>query len=129
MKIATRWFVSLLSGSVVCMALVMLFVRAHVRLFVLLDELDRYSRFPVESFSHLLTRQRHIAVCNVGDVTKTKQAPWPKSASELYQPSDRVLSAKLVPTFADKEFHVFSVMYPCGRILGFIDQSRYFSSK
>jgi hypothetical protein len=25
--------------------------------------------------------------------------PWPKSASELYRPSDRRLSAKLVPTF------------------------------
>jgi hypothetical protein len=31
-----------------------------------------------------------------------KQAPWPESASELYQPSDRRLSAKLVPTFADR---------------------------
>jgi hypothetical protein len=31
--------------------------------------------------------------------TKT---PWPQSASELYQPSDSHLSAKLVPTFADR---------------------------
>jgi hypothetical protein len=30
-----------------------------------------------------------------------KQTLWPESASELYQPSDRRLSAKLVPTFAD----------------------------
>jgi hypothetical protein len=27
--------------------------------------------------------------------------PWPESASELYRPSDRRLSAKLVPTIAD----------------------------
>jgi hypothetical protein len=27
---------------------------------------------------------------------------WPESASELYPPSDRHLSAKLVPTFADR---------------------------
>jgi hypothetical protein len=31
-----------------------------------------------------------------------KQTPWPESASELYRPSDRRLSAKLVPTFADR---------------------------
>jgi hypothetical protein len=30
------------------------------------------------------------------------QIPWPDSASELYSPSDRRLSAKLVPTFADR---------------------------
>jgi hypothetical protein len=29
--------------------------------------------------------------------------PWPESASELYRPSDRRLSAKLVATFADRE--------------------------
>jgi hypothetical protein len=31
-----------------------------------------------------------------------KQTPWPESTSELYRPSDSRLSAKLVPTFADK---------------------------
>jgi hypothetical protein len=31
-----------------------------------------------------------------------KQTPWPESASELYLPSDRSLSAKLVPSFADR---------------------------
>jgi hypothetical protein len=30
------------------------------------------------------------------------QTPWPESASELYRPSDRRLSAKLIPTFADR---------------------------
>jgi hypothetical protein len=29
---------------------------------------------------------------------KQKQTPWPQSTSELYRPSDRHLSAKLVPT-------------------------------
>jgi hypothetical protein len=29
--------------------------------------------------------------------------PWPESVSELYRPSDRRLSAKLVPTFTDRE--------------------------
>jgi hypothetical protein len=28
-----------------------------------------------------------------------KKTPWPQSASELYRPIDRRLSAKLVPTF------------------------------
>jgi hypothetical protein len=30
-----------------------------------------------------------------------KNTPWPESVSELYQLSDRSLSAKLVPTFED----------------------------
>jgi hypothetical protein len=32
---------------------------------------------------------------------------WPESASELYQPSDSRLSAKLVPIFADRGCHVY----------------------
>jgi hypothetical protein len=31
--------------------------------------------------------------------------------------------------FADRGYHVVSVADPCGRILGFIDRSRYFSIK
>jgi hypothetical protein len=31
-----------------------------------------------------------------------KKTPWPESESELYRLSDRSLSVKLVPTFADK---------------------------
>jgi CBS-domain-containing membrane protein len=40
-------------------------------------------------------------------------------------PSDLRLSAKLVPTFADRVCHVVSVTDPYGRILGFIELSRY----
>jgi hypothetical protein len=40
----------------------------------------------------------------------------------LYRPSDRRLSAKLVPTSADRRCHVVSVTDPYGRILGFLDQ-------
>jgi hypothetical protein len=53
---------------------------------------------------------------------KKKQAPSPESASEIYRPSDRCLSAKLVSAFADKECHVVSVEGPYGRILGFLDR-------
>jgi hypothetical protein len=49
----------------------------------------------------------------------------PESASELYRPSYRRLSAKLVPTFADRGCHVVSVTDPYVRILGFLDRSRY----
>jgi hypothetical protein len=61
-----------------------------------------------------------------GMITNT---PWPESASELYRPSDRRLSAKLVIKFADRGSHVVSVTYPYGRILSFLDLSRYFSIK
>jgi CBS-domain-containing membrane protein len=59
---------------------------------------------------------------------KTK-TPWPESASELYRPSDRRFSAKLVPTFADRGCHMVSVTDPYGGILGFLDRSRYLSIK
>jgi hypothetical protein len=58
-----------------------------------------------------------------------KQTRWSGSASELYRPSDRRLSAKRLPTFADRGCHVVSVTDPYGRILGFLDRSRYFSIK
>jgi hypothetical protein len=41
--------------------------------------------------------------------------------SEPYRPSDRRLSAKLVPTFADRGCRVVSATDPHGRILGFLD--------
>jgi hypothetical protein len=53
---------------------------------------------------------------------ETKQAPWPESTSELYRPSDRRCSAKLVPTFADR----WVLRSQCGGSLGFLDCSRYF---
>jgi hypothetical protein len=48
---------------------------------------------------------------------------------ELYRPSDRRLSAKWLPTFADRGYYVVNVTDPNGRILGFLDRSRYFSIK
>jgi hypothetical protein len=51
-----------------------------------------------------------------------KQTPWSKSASELYRPSDRRLSAKWLPTFADIGCHVVSVTDPYGRIQRFYRQ-------
>jgi hypothetical protein len=54
------------------------------------------------------------------------KTPWPQSASELYLLSDRRLSAKLVPTFADRGCHEVSVTDPYGRFLGFLDRSRHF---
>jgi hypothetical protein len=58
-----------------------------------------------------------------------KQTPWSESARELYRPNDRRFSAKWLPTFADKGYHVVSVTDPYCRILGFLDRSRYFSIK
>jgi hypothetical protein len=49
--------------------------------------------------------------------------PWPESASELSRLSDRRMSAKLVPTSADRECHVLSVTDPYGRILEFLDRT------
>jgi hypothetical protein len=47
------------------------------------------------------------------DVEKAdKNTLWSESMSELYRPSDSSLSAKLVPTFADRGCHVISVTDP-----------------
>jgi hypothetical protein len=43
--------------------------------------------------------------------------------SELYRPSYRRLSAKLVPTSADRGCNVISVTDPYGRILGFLNRA------
>jgi hypothetical protein len=61
--------------------------------------------------------------------THKKKTPWSESVSELYRPSDRCLSTKSLPTFADRRCQVVSVTDPYGRILGFLDRSRYFSIK
>jgi hypothetical protein len=58
--------------------------------------------------------------------SRYRTTPWPESASELYRLSDHRLLAKLVQTFADRGWHVDSVTDPYGRILGFLDRSRYF---
>jgi hypothetical protein len=82
--------------------------------------------------------------------TVNEQSQWSESASKLYRPSDRRLSAKLVPstadtktywltdwltvsckvtwldlTWLDRRCHVVSVTDPCGRNLGRLDWSRY----
>jgi hypothetical protein len=51
---------------------------------------------------------------------------WPESASELYQPSDLRLSARLVPIFADRRVSHSQCGQSYGRNLGFLGQSRYF---
>jgi hypothetical protein len=51
---------------------------------------------------------------------KQTKTPWPESAGELYRPSDRRLSAKLVSASADRGSRVVSVTDPYGRILATI---------
>jgi hypothetical protein len=46
--------------------------------------------------------------------------------SKLYRPSDRGLSAKLVPTFAEGGCRVVSATDPYRHILGFLDWNRYY---
>jgi hypothetical protein len=46
--------------------------------------------------------------------------------NELYRPSDRRLSAKLVPAFVEGGCRAVSTTDPYGRILGLLDRSRYF---
>jgi hypothetical protein len=63
------------------------------------------------------------------DKQKLKRLRGLSLVLELYRPSDRRLSAKLVPTCADRGCQVVSVTDFYGRNLGFVDRSRYFSFK
>jgi hypothetical protein len=54
-------------------------------------------------------------VLDVAMQQQQKKTPWPESASELYRPSDRRLSAKLVPTLADRGCCVVSATGSHGR--------------
>jgi hypothetical protein len=56
---------------------------------------------------------------------KKKNPTWHESASELYRPSDRRMSAKLVQNFTDRTCQVVSLTDSYGRILGFLDHSLY----
>jgi hypothetical protein len=69
------------------------------------------------SYQQLLGILFRIGTGVVPDVTK--KTPWPESASELYRQSDRRLSTKLVPNFADRGCRVVSATHPYGRVLGF----------
>jgi hypothetical protein len=55
------------------------------------------------------------------------KTPWRESSSEICRPSDRRLSEKLVPTFADRGCRVVSVTNSYGRILGFLGRKSIFS--
>jgi hypothetical protein len=58
------------------------------------------------------------SACGGWKELKKKKTKWPESASELYHLNDRRLSAKLVPTFADRGCHMGSVMDSYDCILG-----------
>jgi hypothetical protein len=62
-------------------------------------------------------------------IKTVKKTQWPESASELYRPIDRRMSAKLVPTCATRGCHVVRVTDSYGRILGYLDRSSYFFSQ
>jgi hypothetical protein len=80
-----------------------------------------------------LKNRRFGGTCRLHLQGKRNTATQDKSKSvdniKIYRPSDRRLSAKLVPTFADRGCRVVSATDPYGRILGFLDRSRYFPSK
>jgi hypothetical protein len=83
--------------------------------------------FDYEDGSYLLPR--NVCLFPPRYMVLILNTPWPEFASELHLQSDLRLSAKLVPTFADRGCHVFSAMDPYGRILDFLDQSATFYFK
>jgi hypothetical protein len=68
----------------------------------------------------------HVTRIEVPEIYAKNLSPWPESASELYQPSNCRLSTKLMPTFADRWWHVLRLSDSYGHNLGFLGRSRYF---
>jgi hypothetical protein len=95
----------------------------------LYNPVDVHRRFGGTYCSHIQGRKPSNQQKQEAVLKKKKYAPWSESASELYRASDRRFSAKRLPTCADRGSHVVSVADPHGRILGFLDRSRYFSIK
>jgi CBS-domain-containing membrane protein len=58
--------------------------------------------------------------------SSTKKNSVVLARKRTIRPSDRRLSAKLAPNFSDRGCHVVSATDPHGRILGFLDRSRYY---
>jgi hypothetical protein len=80
---------------------------------------DSSSVFFISSYMNSLSY--HSMLSNPRSLHKT---PCPEFASELYRPSDRRLSAKLMPNFADKRCRVVSETDPYGRIFGFLHRTQ-----
>jgi hypothetical protein len=86
--------------------------------FVTLQSKGLYDSLGLPNFDFYFTaNMKYLIIINKQII------PWLQSASELYRPGDRRLSAKLVPTFADRGVSRW-ILY--GQNLGFLDRSRYF---
>jgi hypothetical protein len=72
-----------------------------------------------------LTNDNHFVSLVFEWTIPTERLPLVGEVSAKYRPSDCLLSAKLVLTFADRGCHMVSVTDPYGRVLGFLDQTRY----
>jgi hypothetical protein len=90
-------------------------------------QLWKSTAYPIETVFHLYHRSCLHSIPSLYILRiLTKLNPWPGSARELYRPSDRRMSSKLVPILADRGFYVASFTDPYGCILGFLERSRYF---
>jgi hypothetical protein len=67
------------------------------------------SRF---SKQHIKTSHPHSQTHSCNVVLTNQLTLWPESASEVYRPSDRRLSAKSLPFFADRMCYVISTTDP-----------------
>jgi hypothetical protein len=59
---------------------------------------DNFFSF-LADFMNVVSVVQKVSVRILKKKEEKEKTPWPQSASELYRPSDRRLSAKLVPTF------------------------------
>jgi hypothetical protein len=85
------------------------------------NNFSHYSRFPVRVSNQCLRIRSRVAT-NL-NAKKLNNVAW---VGDRTIPSDCHLSAKLVPTFCGYWVHVISATGPYGRILDFLDRSRYF---
>jgi hypothetical protein len=89
----------------------------------------RSAHLTSSTFNCLPSRLSGVRCSVIGQGTMLKKPPCPESASELYRQSDRRLSPKLAPTFADRGCQVVSVTDLYCRFLYFLQaECRKFDS-
>jgi hypothetical protein len=80
-----------------------IYISIHTINFMLISETHFTEKSYLKLPNYTIYHTNHPVRTARGEAVIT--ISWPQSASELYQPSDRRLSAKLVPTSADRGCH------------------------
>jgi hypothetical protein len=110
--------------SVIVFGIFLIFLgfSSHISLYYLHNVTTASFHFPFSSLPH--SKPCSLGTDSLKKITKKQTTPWSEPVSELYRPSNRRLSAKLVPTFAARECYVVSLTDPYDHNFDFLDRCK-----